>query len=110
MAFPNRACLRVTALLAGGAGTFACGGATTNGAAQFQGAMPQDSAALVRAGQRALESTLPKSERPMLEVASFVRDAAGVVVSFLPKPLAPGGGGVVRVFKDGRIVVLERWE
>jgi len=68
-----------------------------------------DSLRVIRAGVRALGGTHPTR----WTVGAFLRDSAGVTVALFrpcPKGLnCMGGGGRVRVRRDGRAEVLERY-
>jgi hypothetical protein len=62
-----------------------------------------------RAGQLALDA-MRRGSTGGLRVVEVKRDGAGYLVTIFSDPLAPGGGGRVRVTVAGRVTVLERFQ
>lgn len=87
-------------------GVCACGGPRT----QTSAPAPADSLEAVTLAVATFQADVPPGERHTLVVHAFDRDSAGVVITLFPDPLVPGGGGRVRITKDHRAAVLERFE
>src|SRR4030095_2283237 len=78
--------------------------------AQAKTPSPTDSLQAVTLAVAGFQAHQTAEERLHLVVQTFERDSAGILITLFPEPLVPGGGGRVRITKDGSAKVLERFE
>lgn len=74
----------------------------------------QDSVLAVSAAVNALSAAYPEEARFEMVVASFARDSAGFLIGLVPAPKSDtaiaGGGGLVRVGKDGIATIVRVYQ
>ena len=68
-----------------------------------------DSAAAVRAATAAL-SRVPELGSGKYRLVSFLRDSAGFLVGLQRTDAVLGGGGLVRVARDGSVTSVKLWQ
>ena len=103
----TKSTIPLTLFIAGWAiGLWSCGGSR----ARAKTPAPEDSLRAVTLAIAAFQAGVPSGERLSLVVQTFERDSAGVLITLVPEPLRPGGGGRVRITKEGSAKVLERFE
>jgi hypothetical protein len=103
---------RLAAALAAMLAAAACGGPQSAGVGSGAGppreAMAPDSAAMVRRAEQALRQADPSVDA--YRVLSYVREGEDRLIRLGPADDRRGGGGLVRVRKDGSTEIVTRYQ